>query len=231
MTHRIELTETYILHSRPFRNTSLLVELFAKEFGRIGAVARSARGLKSRYRGQLQLFTPLLISWSGLSELKTLGQVELNGMPIPLNHQPLFCGFYLNELLMRLLHQDDPHPMLFDLYHQSLQRLACNESIPMVLRLFEKKLLDELGYGLPLKYEAKTREKIQADCFYRYEHHHGFTLTEQNNTSDIYSGKDLIALDQEKLEQESVLKTAKRLTRYAIEYLLGNKPLNSRFLF
>ena len=193
MTHRIDLTPTYILHSRPFRNTSLLIELFSKEFGRFGAVARNARGIKSRYRGQLQVFTPLLISWSGLHELKTLGAVELNGMPIPLNHEPLFCAFYLNELLMRLLHKDDPHPTLFDLYHHSLLRLADRESIPIILRLFEKKLLDELGYGLPLKFEAKTRDKIHPNRFYRYEHQSGFILTDPHNTSDIFSGGDLIA--------------------------------------
>lgn len=231
MHHRIDLTPAYVLHSRPFRNTSLLVDLFTQQHGLISAVARSARGSKSRYQGQLQLFTPMLVSWSGMHELKTLGNIELNGMPIQLNQKPLFCGFYLNELLIRLLHKEDPHPKLFDFYHQSLYHLEKNDSIPVTLRLFEKKILDELGYGLPLKQEAKTREKIQPDCLYLYEHHHGFILCEQDNTQNIFSGSDLIAIAEEKLDNDEILQTAKRLTRTAIQYLLGNKKLNSREFF
>jgi len=231
LQHRIDLTPAYLLHSRPFRNTSLLIDLFTQQHGLISAVARSARGPKSRYHGQLQLFTPMLASWSGIHELKTLGNIELNGMPIQLNQKPLFCGFYLNELLMRLLHKEDPHPALFELYHQSLCLLEKNNSIPVVLRLFEKKLLDELGYGLPLKKEAKTREKIQPDCFYQYEHQHGFILCEKSNAQNIFSGVDLIAMAEEKLDNDAILQTAKRLTRTAIQYLLGNKKLNSREFF
>lgn len=231
MQNRIELTPAYVLHSRPFRNTSLLVNLFTQQYGLISAVARSARGPKSRYLGQLQLFTPMLVSWHGTHELKTLNTVELNGMPIQLNQKPLFCGFYLNELLIRLLHKEDAHPTLFDLYHQTLCRLEKNDSIAIVLRLFEKKLLDELGYGLPLKQDAKTREKIQSNCFYQYEHQHGFILCEQHNAQNVFLGSDLIAIDQENLDDDTILQTAKRLTRTAIQHLLGNKPLHSRDFF
>ena len=231
MHHRIDLTPAYVLHSRPFRNTSLLVDLFTQQHGLISAVARSARGPKSRYHGQLQLFTPMLASWSGTHELKTLGNIELNGMPIQLNQKPLFCGFYLNELLMRLLHKEDSHPALFDFYHHSLCRLEKNDSIPVILRLFEKKLLEELGYGLPLKQEAKTREKIQPNCFYQYEHQHGFILCEPGDASIIFSGTDLILIAEEKLDNDTILQTTKRLTRTAIQYLLGNKPLHSRDFF
>lgn len=231
MQNRIDLTPAYVLHSRPFRNTSLLVDLFTQQHGLISAVARSARGPKSRYQGQLQLFTPMLVSWSGIHELKTLSNIELNGMPIQLNQKPLFCGFYLNELLMRLLHKEDSHPNLFDLYHHSLRCLEKNDSIPVVLRLFEKKLLDELGYGLPLKQDAKTREKIHPDCFYQYEHQHGFILCAQNNTKNIFSGADLIAIAEERLDNDTILQITKQLTRTAIQYLLGNKKLNSRDFF
>lgn len=231
MHHRIELTPTYILHSRPFRDTSLLLDLFTQQYGLISVVARSARGSKSRYQGQLQLFTPMLVSWTGAHELKTLGNVELNGMPIQLNQKPLFCGFYLNELLMRLLHKEDSHPALFDFYHQSLCRLEKNDLIPVVLRLFEKKLLNELGYGLPLEQEAKSREKIHPDCFYRYEHQHGFILCEQNDASLIFSGSDLMLIAEEKFDNDAILQTAKRLTRTAIQHLLGNKKLHSREFF
>ena len=232
MSQRLTLQPVFVLHSRPYSNTSLIVELFSKVYGRIAVVAKSARGPSSRFRGQLQLFTPILASWLGAHELKTLTQIELNGMPLQLNQKPLFCGFYLNELLMRLLYKEDPHPKLFDYYHDALNRLEKNNLIPATLRLFEKKLLDELGYGLPFTVEAKTRTKIQADLFYRFEHHHGFFLCSPSEPAHtLFLGNDLLAIAEEKFDTDSILQSAKRLFRSSLIYLLGNKPLNSRGLF
>jgi len=228
--HRIDLTPVYVLHTRPYSNTSLIVEFFSQHYGRISAVARSARGPQSRYKGQLQLFTPMLASWSGHHELKMLGNIELNGLPHQLNQKPLFCGFYLNELLIRLLHRDDPHLNLFDYYAKSLCSLERNENISLILRLFEKKLLEELGYGLSLTQEAKTRLPIVAENFYRYEHHQGFLLCDSKAHS-VFSGGDLIAIAQEKFDTDAILQIAKRLMRLALTHLLGNKPLNSREFF
>ena len=230
--HRIDLTPVYVLHTRPFRNTSLIAELFSQTHGRISVVARSARGEKSRYQGQLQLFTPMLASWSGHHELKMLGNIELNGMPLQLNQKPLFCGFYLNELLMRLLHKEDAHPNLFSVYHQSLCDLESGKSIPAILRLFEKKLLEELGYGLPLVYEAKTRVKITAENFYRFMPHQGFSACEASQQDfSIFKGEDLLSIAQEQFDAEAILQSAKRLMRLALTAILGDKPLNSRELF
>lgn len=227
--HRIDLTPVYVLHTRAFSNTSLVVELFSQQYGIVSALARSARGPKSRYKGQLQLFTPLLASWSGRHELKMLGNLELNGMPLQLNQQPLFCGFYFNELLSRLLHKDDPHPKLFSLYHESLSRLENNIPIARVLRLFEKKLLEDLGYGLPLTFEAKTHEKIKADSYYHFVPNQGFFLTDDVHHG--FCGADLLLIREEKFEQVSTTDTAKKIMRSAITFLLGNKPLMSRELF
>lgn len=230
--HRIDLTPVYVLHTRPFRNTSLLVELFSKMHGRISVVARSARGPKSRYQGQLQLFTPILASWSGLHELKTLGHIELNGMPLQLNDKPLFCGFYINELLMRLLHKEDSHPQLFELYHDTLYRLERGELISKVLRTFEKKLLEDLGYGLPLTREAKTHALIQRDIYYQFVPNQGFYSCDfPAEGQNYFLGADLIAIAEEKFDTESVGFSAKKLMRLALSGLLGNKPLNSRELF
>src|SRR3990167_3092991 len=232
--HRIDLASAYVLHTRPFRNTSLIAELFSKTHGRISAVARSARGPKSRYHGQLQLFTPILAAWSGRHELKMLGNIELNGMPLQLNQKPLFCGFYFNELLMRLLHKEDPHPALFNIYHESLCRLENNvDNIAIILRLFEKKLLEDLGYGLPLTHEAKTRAKIHPDCHYEFIANQGFFVIDKNeqNQKNIFSGADLIAIAQEKFDDVSVALSAKKLMRSALQFLLGNRPLSSRALF
>lgn len=231
--HRVDLTSVYILHTRLFRNTSLIVELFSQTHGRISVVARSARGPQSRYKGQLQLFSPMLASWFGLHELKTLGNTELNGMPLQLNQHALFCGFYLNELIIRLLQKEDPHPTLFHLYQNSLCKLEKNvNNLPAILRLFEKKLLEELGYGLPLTFEAKTREKIQSDCTYEFIPNQGFFLREVAGNNKLYfSGNDLIAIACEKFDDESVLTAAKKLMRITLTSLLGNNPLNSRMLF
>ena len=220
----------YVLHTRPYSNTSLIVEFFSQKQGRIAAVARSARGPQSRYKGQLQLFTPILASWSGNHELKTLNQIELAGLPLQLDQKPLFCGFYLNELLMRLLHKEDPHPNLFDAYSESLSSLVNEENISRVLRLFEKKLLEELGYALPLAQEAKTRLPIQAEKHYRYESGHGFLQADSEDES-VFLGADLLCIAQNRLDNHLVLQVSKRLMRMALAPLLGGRPLNSRALF
>ena len=236
--NQIELTSVYVLHTRPFQNTSLIAELLSEQHGRITVVARSARGPKSRFRGQLQLFTPLLASWFGARELKTLTQIELNGMPHQLDKEPLFCGFYCNELLMHLLHKEDPHPKLFDRYQQSLLRLensgsGKNEaSLAVILRCFEKKLLEELGYGLPLLRDAKTNTAIRNDHFYEFIPQQGFFLVNQTTEEkNIFSGVELKKIAEDNFDAESTQASAKRLMRLALSFLLGNKPLNSRALF
>lgn len=236
--HRVDLTPVYILHTRPFRNTSLIVELFSQVYGRISVVAKSARGPKSRFRGQLQLFTPMLASWFGNHELKTLTQIELHGMPLQLNQKPLFCGFYFNELLMRLLHKEDPHPKLFAVYQQSLLCLESSgcgriqDNLGVILRCFEKKLLEELGYALPLSREAKNSMAIHADHFYEFIPQQGFFLVSQsNNKKNTFLGMDLKNIALDNFDLASTQESAKRLMRLALAALLGNKPLNSRALF
>lgn len=224
--NRIELTPVYVLHTYPFRNTSLIAELFSEAHGRLSVVARSARGQKSRYQGQLQLFTPILASWMGNHELKMLTQIELQGMQHILNQKALFSGFYLNELLLRVLHKEDPHPGLFFYYQQSLQQLQQGPIEP-VLRLFEKKLLDELGFGLPLQFEAETHLPLDESVFYDFIPSQGFYRAEQG----AFSGVDLLSIASENFKAETTLQAAKRLMRLALRPVLGEKPLNSRELF
>ena len=192
-------------------------------------MARSARGLKSRYRGGLDLFFPLLVSWMGRNDLKYLGDVELNGMPYLLEGESLLCGFYLNELLIRLLHHDDPYHHLFRFYQEALGQLI-NGHLETILRCFEKRLLEELGYGLPLQYEVKTNIPIEADQFYQYHPEQGFLLSEKSEEKDIFYGKSLLALREEKFSDDASLKDIKRLMRITLGQLLGKKPLKSREL-
>lgn len=231
MTHRILFEPGFILHRRSYSNTSLIVEIFSFQYGRVAAVARSARGLNSRYKGALQLFSPMLLSWSGLGELKTLGQIELNGKPCQLDGRSLLCGFYLNELLLRLLHRDDPYPNLFRRYAETLEALEKNVQLSVTLRCFEKQLLYELGYGPPLAREARTGVPIAFDLYYQYVPECGFIRCENFvDFSATFLGSSIIALNQEKFDTEQSLKDARRLLRMILAQYLGNRPLKSREL-
>jgi DNA repair protein RecO (recombination protein O) len=225
----------YILHTRLYRDTSLLVELFTPEYGRISAIARNARGLKSRFKGLLQPFIPLVISWYGKTELMTLSTAELAGITHFLKGGILACGFYLNELLIRLLHRYDAHPYLYELYHQTLIALPKNEKPEAVLRIFEKQLLSELGYALALNCESENGKSIMPDQFYHFDPIQGFSLypaySEKQNLPYVFAGASLLALHAHSLHKDRYLKDAKRLLRLALGRLLGDKPIKSRELF
>lgn len=227
MLSRITLEPAFILHRWPYRNTSLIVELFTQNHGRVAVVARSARGVKSRYKGVLQPFSPLLVAWVGRNELKSLGNIELCGASNFLEGNALACGFYLNELLVRLLHREDPHPNLFALYQTSLAELQHLTQIEKTLRIFEKNLLHELGYGLPLKHEAESGNPIDPSANYQYVPEQGFVRCFEGS----FSGQSIMALQSEELEEEQTLKEVKLLMRIALTHHLGSKPLKSRDLF
>lgn len=231
MTTRVNIEPAYVLHRRAYSNTSWLVDFFTLDHGRVTAVARSARGLKSRYRGKLELFYPMLVSWSGRNELKSLGNVEFSAMPMQLEGNMLLCGFYLNELLTRLLHKEDPHPKLFRYYSATLQRLQDQAQLEVTLRCFEKHLLHELGYGLTLDRELQSKNLIESNRFYQYIVDRGFIHAEDNAyEAAIFSGESLLALHHESFPSKKTLGDAKRLMRLAMSYHLGGRPLKSRDL-
>jgi len=226
---RVQLEPCLILHSRPFSNTSLIIEVLSQSHGKLALLARSARGLQSRFRSQLQLFTPLLLSWSGRNELKSLTQAEWQAPAYSLEGDALMCGFYLNELLQRLLHRDDPHPNLYTAYREALANLARPCLLEPVLRIFELRLLSELGYAPPL-HKASDGSNLQASQRYQYIPDHGFVLSHANAEGQmIFSGHTLCAMASQQLEAHH-LSEAKRLMRIALGKLLGSKPLKSREL-
>ncbi len=246
MTSSIQtvLQPAYVLHSTPYRDTSLLIEAFTPEFGRIGLVARGARAAKSRMRGLLQLFRPLLISWVGKGDLVTLVAAEEHGLAPVLGGPALLSGFYLNELLLRLLHRHDPHPALFHMYDAALHGLAAQAGgnppdgdayLQRALRTFEKCLLQEIGYGLVLDHDVVTGSAIEADGKYRYHLEKGpiqLAGSEIEKGAGIaIHGRSLIALAQNDLDDVTVLREAKRLLREALAVHLGSKPLRSRELY
>jgi DNA repair protein RecO (recombination protein O) len=177
----------------------------------------------------LQPFLPLLLSWSGRSELSNLMAAEQTGPAIRIPATRLLSGFYVNELLLRLLQPHDPYP-LFEGYHQTLQGLAEAEHEEPILRIFEKHLLAELGYGLLLDSEAPDHKPIESTGTYRYILEHGPTALEGNGTGILLSGKALLALHRESLDDPVVLREVKRLTRAALEARLQGRPLKTRTL-
>lgn len=229
---RITLQPAFILHARPFRDTSLLIDMLTLGHGRINLLARNARGLRSRFKGLLQPFTPFLASWSGNTDLMYLSQVEANGVPYYLTGTALISGFYLNELLVRLLHRHDAHPNLFMAYQSALIKLQHNHS-ETALRAFELELLAELGYGLQLNKDAITGNDIVANEYYRLELERGFVkcFLSQLNQQYIFSGKCLLALHHKQLQDAEDFREAKRLLRLILASLLGDQPLKTRELF
>jgi len=219
----------YVLHSRPYRESSLLVDLFTREFGRLTVLAKGARRLKSSHRGVLQPFTKLLVGWSGKGELPILTQAEALERAIPLKNSRLWCGFYLNELLTRLLHRFEAHSRLFDCYSESLDLLSGANISEPVLRVFEKRLLEELGYALELKTEVETGTPVDPNRYYSYVPTQGLvTCRDNTNKEDFISGGALLALEQEQLSDPGHLRESKLLMRKVINFYLGGKQLHTR---
>lgn len=221
------LQPAFVLHRRPYRETSLLVELFTQNQGRVAVVARGIRKARSQTAVLLQPFMPIFVSWFGKGELLTLSQVEANGYVTTLAGKNLRCGFYLNELLLRLLPKQDAHPQLFSFYQQTL--VALNEiNTEKALRLFEKKLLEEIGYGLPFINE----NKFSAESFYRFDLQQGFLpAAGRGNSPGVFSGRILNVLLSEDFEDSQILGEVKTVMRFIFSSLLGGKPIESRQLF
>ncbi|CAK0757227.1 DNA repair protein RecO [Gammaproteobacteria bacterium] len=229
----VRLAPAYILHRRPYRDTSLLIEAFTARHGRVGLVERGrGRGGAIHQGVVLQPFWPLLLSFSGRGELATLGSCEPDGPPLPLIGGALLCGFYLNELLMRLLPRQAPHTSLFHFYHDALTRLAQHEDEFRVLRLFEVALLRELGYGLLLERDAEKDQPLNPEMRYRYVLDRGPFPTFLEDTCDLaIQGRTLLELGRGELSDATARSEAKRLTRAALALHLGNRPLHSRNLY
>jgi DNA repair protein RecO (recombination protein O) len=231
---RFNLQPAYILHSRPYRDSSMLLEVLTAEQGRISLVARGARRKTRGGSGSalLQPFIPLLLSFSGRTELKNLNATEAAGRPLPLPGERLFSGLYLNELLVRLLHRHDPHPQLFAAYGSTLGALAAEAEIDDVLRRFEFALLGELGYGFELDIDGSSGEAVAARDWYHY--HPDFGLVARGPLVDparpAFQGADLLAIAANDFGGTARL-TAKRLLRLVLAQQLGDAPLRSRELF
>lgn len=235
MMKRVLHQPAYVLHSRAYRETSALVEVWTQDHGRLTLLARGVKKSKSSLAGVLQPFTPLLVSFVGRTELMTLSGAEMHQPAFPLVGDCLFAGLYLNELLMALLERFDPHPPLYFAYEQSLQALSVSPLQLAVLREFEQTLLAELGYGLfPTNPTALARAFAES-ASYLYFHEQGFTLDTQQRSGarpgNAFTGLELLAIAKREWHTDGALSAAKRLTRLALQPLLGSRTIHSRQLF
>jgi DNA repair protein RecO (recombination protein O) len=219
----------YVLHGRSFRETSLIVDALTREHGRIAVVARGARSARSRWRNVLQPFRPLLISWHSKSDLGTLTAADQVASPPALQGNALFCGLYLNELLIRLLHRGDPHAEVFERYREALTGLASEEPSQPLLRLFEKHLLEATGYALLLDREYNTNSEIRPHNWYEYLPGRG-AVSRPGPKKGRISGEALLAFHSEELTAEC-LPELKMMMRSVMAFHLGDKPLASQALF
>ena len=221
----------FVLHSYPYRETSLVVETFTRDHGRVALMARGARRPKSALRGALLSFQPLLLSWSGRSELRTLARAEWRGSYAHLKGQALICGFYLNELLLKMLPRDDPHERLFAVYEDTLAALGAGREQPAVLRQFEMCLLRELGYAVILDRDVDRGEPVARERNYVYEVERGpvnAADTAQNGVE--LSGRTLIDMQSGDFTCAETQQQSKLLMRMLINHYLGSQVLHTRQL-
>ena len=231
---RIESEPGFVLHTIPYRETSLLVDLLTRHHGRVRCVARGFR--KPNKKGVTRAlfpYTEQLFHWQGRGELKTLNRADTVQAPVFLQGESLFIGLYINEVLYKLLHQYDSHESLYEFYCQLMIQLSAQGLDQAILRRFEIHLLDELGYGLVLDAEAESGNPISAERFYRYIPEHGLRESGEQPTDSnpLLRGADIIAIARGDFEQQSAIRTAKRLTRQVIDFYLDGRELNSRELY
>jgi DNA repair protein RecO (recombination protein O) len=222
----------YVLHSYPYQETSLIVEVFTREFGRVAMVAKGAKRPHSPLRAALMPFHALTLDWSGRADLKTLRTAEWRGAFRLLTGRALICGFYLNELLLKLLHRDDAHDALFDAYEQTLQALLDGGDQAVVLRQFEKRLLGELGYALMLDRDAEAARPLHPNRRYHYIIDRGPVPAPpdaQQNGLELL-GQTLIDMHADDYTSPVTQQQSKSLMRHLIGHYLGHQTLHSRQL-
>ena len=225
---RVAGQPAFVLHSYPYKETSLIVDVFSRDYGRIALIAKGAKRPHSKLRGVLQTFQPLSVSWSGKAEMRTLTGAEWIGGLLPLEKSALLCGFYLNELLVKLLARDDPHPALFDHYVSTLNQLAHDEPAPIVLRKFERALLRETGVGGNFAVSAATGLPVDEKNIYVVDPELGPRPERASDTAPRVSGKTLLDMEREDYSDTSTQIQSKFLMRFLLAHHLGGAPLNTR---
>ncbi len=228
----LNLEPAFLIHQRPYRESSMLLEIFSRDCGRLGLVARGAKRPKSPLRNVLQAFQPLMIRWSGRGELGTLTHAEARDVLGLLPGKAVLSGLYLNELIMRLTHRHDPHSDLFDAYDLTIRALHKSGPLESTLRIFEKRLLEAAGYGLVLDHDIHSGEALKSEQRYIYEPEVGPVQAAEDTPAGVsISGRTLQALAREDHLDGHCQREAKQLMRYVLGHHLGERQLQSRLLF
>jgi DNA repair protein RecO (recombination protein O) len=224
---RIALAPAYILHHRPFRDTGRIFEVLTREEGRLSVFARGVRGPKARLAAVLQPFALLLISCSGRGDAPSLTGAESAGAVTPLPAACLLSGFYLNELVLQLTTRHDPVPALFDAYHGALHRLKEGAALAPTLRIFEKRLLQMLGYGLELGCDAASGRPIEPSGHYYFRPGEGLFAADASRPGALL-GRSLALLESEELAETRALTDARTLLQAALAHCLEGRELATR---
>ena len=224
MVERVNLEPGFILHRKKFKEKSFIIDIFTASRGKIRAISKSIAKNNLAY---IQPFVPCFFSWSQKTELATLYKVEYREAALMLGHKQLVCAFYINELIMKLLTSHDPAPQLFYYYELTLKKLAAQENIEVCLRIFEKNLLEEVGYGIPFNNIINSSEPAP---WYEFCYEDGFIA--RNNYREHYiSYEALVNFAKEKLINQEILTQCKILTRQALAPIMAKHKINSKMFF
>jgi DNA repair protein RecO (recombination protein O) len=225
---RVHSQPGFVLHSYPYKETSLIIDVFSRQYGRVALLAKGAKRPHSQLRGVLQTFQPLTFSWSGKSQLQTLTGAEWVGGMHPLEKNTLLCGFYLNESLIKLIQRDDPQPLLFDEYVATINQLAHSEPAPIVLRKFELSLLKTAGVVNDLSYCTKQRAPVFFDVLYTVDPEAGTRPVEENEAVIKVHGKTLLDMQAEDYSDPNTQMQSKSLMRSLFAHHLHGIPIHTR---
>lgn len=225
---RVQNQPAWLLHHRPFRDSSRILDIISRDYGRLSLVARGSRSANSKLKGYLRPFLPLQMSWFIRSDLGTLTGAEMNGAPISLSGDALLSAYYINELLLNLLYKHDPQTDIFAAYQNTIETLNREADVAAVLRRFEMELLRLLGYRLNLDHDTESDAELVANRCYEYRIEHGPVPVTRGDGPMMFTGSELIAIREQAFTDPLVLKNANRLLRQVIAWHLNGKELKSR---
>lgn len=225
---RVQQQPAYILHHRPFRDTSQLLDIISRDHGKLTLVARGSRSAKSRLRGILRPFQALRLSWFIRSDLGTLTGAEIDSRPLQLVGDTLLAAYYANELLLNFLHRHDAQPEIFDVYASVIKALAGNDETAATLRAFEIELLRLLGYAIDVGHDANTHEAVEAAGFYEYRSDQGPVRVRRQEGPMVFQGRLLQGIAAARFDDPEVLRAAGRLLREVIRHHLDGRELKTR---
>lgn len=225
---RVQQQAGYILHHRPFRDTSQILDIVTRDHGKIAVVARGSRGVRSRLAGVLRPFLPLRVSWVSKSDLGTLTGAEAAGPPAGMVGDAMLSAYYVNELMLYFLHRYDPQPEIYVLYEEVIKTLVSTDNVAASLRSFELEFLSLLGYAVNLDHESGGHEPLQGDRHYQYRMEQGLVAVERAEGELVFKGSILTDIAAQRFDDPEVLRAANRLLRRIIGFHLGGKEIKSR---